>query len=344
MAVLAAPAGGRLQRVGFLALGFLIALLSVWALVAALSRNDAGALGLSSTLEPVTNAVDVTKPVAPPITDTVDPIVEPITDTINPVVEPITDTVDPIVEPITDTINPVVEPITDTVDPILEPIIEPVTNTIDPIVEPIIEPVTNTIDPIVDPIVEPVTNTLDPIIEPVTDTIDPIVDPVVEPVINEDSPETPVAPRPGAPTSTPVTPTASELTPLAPGDTASVPMIVPTSNTATLVPAHPAPTAGYAATLPAGPATPLVVGLGLPERDTPIAPGSPASAPFGPTPATSFVSGGFDSQGLRNAGSSLLFAAFLVAAGLFLARSWRRIVTDRLLRLPVVFSTVARPG
>jgi hypothetical protein len=40
----------------------------------------------------------------------------------------------------------------------------------------------------------------------------------------------------------------------------------------------------------------------------------------------------------------VLPAAFLAAAGLVLARSWRLVVTERTLRLPVVFSTVARPG
>ena len=72
-----------------------------------------------------------------------------------------------------------------------------------------------------------------------------------------------------------------------------------------------------------------------PDRSTPLAPG--------PAPVSS-VTGGELAQNLRTAGSTLLIAALFTAASLVLSRTWRLIVHDRHLSLPVVLTAVARPG
>src|SRR5690606_30141823 len=84
-----------------------------------------------------------------------------------------------------------------------------------------------------------------------------------------------------------------------------------------------------------------------PAQPTSTPPAQPPGAPSMPlTPgAPAAGSGGGDiSQNSRSVGSNVLLAAFFIAAGVILTMSWRVVITERLLRLPFVFSTVARPG
>ena len=202
------------------------------------------------------------------------------------------------------------------------------------VVAPILEPVTDVVAPILDPvlpILEPVTDVVAPILEPVTDSVTPILEPILDPVIpsNEGPRIDPVAP-PAPDTSAPLAP----LPALSPGLDQGMPLPAPI---AAAVDAVAVTTTAWAQTITA---TPPSSGPAVP------APGpGPADSQFPPAPGMPTASIGSDLiQNLRTAGSSLLLAAFLAAAGLILARSWRLIVTDRLVRLPIVFSTVARPG
>lgn len=92
-----------------------------------------------------------------------------------------------------------------------------------------------------------------------------------------------------------------------------------------------------ATTLAAAPApepisTPPAQPSGNPSM--PLTPGAPAAG-----------SGGGDiSPSSRSVSSNMLLAAFFIAAGVILTMSWRVVITERLLRLPFVFSAVARPG
>jgi hypothetical protein len=214
-----------------------------------------------------------------------------------------------VVGPVNDTVEPMVEPVTDTV----EPIVQPVTDTVDPILEPGADVIESGVDP-------------------VTDVIEPVVEPILRPVIDDDPHLDPIA-LPQEPSS--------------PATEPSQPAIVTSalSEPTTIL-----------RTRHGVPVVTSIAGNASPWTQSPLDVPSPAGfprgprptsgdAPFGTAPATSAASSGSDlTQNLRTAGSSLLLAALLVAAGLILARSWRLVVTDRLLRLPIVFSTLARPG
>ena len=209
MAVLAAPTGGLLRRVALLALGFLIALLMVWAFGAALDHDDAGALGLPSSLVPVTNTVE-TVTAAGRAAHQARPVTQPVTQAVTAPVPPRTG--DPShrthrrsrstpshrarrPKPSRQSSSPSTQAIPSPSTQAITPILEPVTQAIEPGHRShrarSSSPVTEAVDP--DPRTRSPKHRSTPILTPVTNTLDPIL----TPVIDGTSPAAPVSPRSG---------------------------------------------------------------------------------------------------------------------------------------------------
>jgi hypothetical protein len=347
MAAPDAAAGGTIRRLLILVGGFAIALVAAFALVTLTERDEAEAAGLPELLAPVTDAArPVLEPVtgAGPTAPTTPPVTNPVrTSTAVPVVDTVTPVVDEVVAPVTETVRPIV----DTVTPVVDEVVAPVTETATPIVDgvtPIITPAVDTVTPVVDTVVTPVLDTVAP---PVLDTVTPVLDTVVPPIVDTVVPpvlDTVVPPVLGpitVPGTTPATDAPHVDQPAAPA-----PIATPLTDPTPLAPAPAVPTA--TASLEAAAWSPTQTGSPAFHSTAPVLPTSSSPtqerAPLDPAPLSTSSGSSALVQSLRDAGSSVLLAAFLAAIGFALARSWRLIVSDRLVRLPIVFSTVARPG